>query len=679
MRWKWLVGAVVFLLVAVIAAAYVILATYDYNKFKPLITKKVKETTGRELTLGGDIKLKIGLLPVLSVDDVQFQNASWGSRPYLAKIKHFDVQVRVLPLFRGKIEIRKVVLIEPDVLIETNKQGKSNLQFKVSKKTQAAPPAEKQAKGAKSLPELRLKKIELKKGKFIYRDGKSGKSYMLSDAHFSATAKSFGSPLRLKLAGVYNKNPFEIKGSLGALIALTDPAKPWPLKLSIKAAKASIAVEGIIKDVMAAHGINISIDAKGDSLPEVGRFAGVSGLPDLGPFAIALKLTDPAAKTYKIDSLQLSAGGSDLKGSAEIRLARKRPRLTARLKSKELDLRPFIAGKESEAKPEATSGKKAEKGKRVFSDEPLPLDVLRTVDANVNLRAARVLLPQLALDNFFLKLVLDNGHLTVKPVKAGIGGGSLVGQVDLRPVGKRANLATKLNIKNLDLGRMLKELGVSEAVSGELKEVQLDVKGAGRSVAELMAGLNGATTFIMKEGKINNKYLGLLGADLTTAAFRLLNPAKDKGDYTAINCVVSRFDIRDGIADTTVLLFDTPQMTVVGAGEINLRNEHLNLALKPSAKKGATHFSVSLSELTKPFKLGGTLGQPALAVDVGQTALTVEGKDLCPVAVRAARQGVKLTEVKATGKQQQEKGEPSKTTDKESDSLGGKLKSLFGK
>ena len=89
MRWKWIFGIAVFLVVAFIVAIYAILSSYDFNDLKPQISQMVKDSTGRELSLGGDLELKIGLIPALVVEDVSFQNVSWGSRPELAKIRAF--------------------------------------------------------------------------------------------------------------------------------------------------------------------------------------------------------------------------------------------------------------------------------------------------------------------------------------------------------------------------------------------------------------------------------------------------------------------------------------------------------------------------------------------------------------------------------------------------------------
>ena len=134
MKWKWVVGIISASVLLSVVAVYVILSSYNYNGLKPEIIRAVKDDTGRELTLGGDISLKIGFTPALVVKDVSFQNASWGSQPELAKIKRFEIKVRLLPLLSHRIEVKRLILIEPEILFETDISGKSNLAFETTKK-----------------------------------------------------------------------------------------------------------------------------------------------------------------------------------------------------------------------------------------------------------------------------------------------------------------------------------------------------------------------------------------------------------------------------------------------------------------------------------------------------------------------------------------------------------------
>jgi len=95
MRWKWIAAIGALLVIALMAAVYVFLDTYDYNKLKPRIARMVKDATGRELNLGGKIDLAIGLSPSLVVEDLTFANASWGSQPQMIKVEELQAQVRL--------------------------------------------------------------------------------------------------------------------------------------------------------------------------------------------------------------------------------------------------------------------------------------------------------------------------------------------------------------------------------------------------------------------------------------------------------------------------------------------------------------------------------------------------------------------------------------------------------
>lgn len=241
-----------------------------------------------------------------------------------------------------------------------------------------------------------------------------------------------------------------------------------------------------------------------------------------------------------------------------------------------------------------------------------------------------------------------------------------------------ADLSTFLKVQGLEIGDMLKEGDVKDTVEGII-DVDVNLKGSGKSIASLMAGLNGHLTFIMGEGKISNKYIDMLGKGLKESVFRLLNPSKDKKEYTAIKCIVARFDVLDGIADTTALVFDTSIMSVAGEGDINLRTESLNLSLNPATKGSVAGYSLNLGELAKPFKLGGTLVKPSLKLDKTKAALTIgkllgedgfsskslkaaflgeagseNSEDLCAAAMQAAKTGVKkASNKKAATKEEQ--------------------------
>lgn len=623
MRWKWIVGTFALLIVIILIAGYVVLSSYDFNKFKPQIVKAVKDATGRELFLGGDIDLKIGLSPALTVEDVRFQNASWGSRPYLAKLKRFEVQVAIIPLISGNVKIKRLILIEPDILIETDKNGKSNLEFDVPEKAEAQVSKKEPADEETQLPALTFNKVKIIKGLLTYKDGITGKVQIIKLDNLKANTKGIRGSLEIEMKAHYNGEPLKLNGTLGSLTSLADPDKAWPMNVAVEIAGVSLNVDGSIIDPLKQKGINIGFKVKIEDLAKMEKLAGIS-LPVSGMFEASGVISDPAPKTYKVSDIKIKLGESDIKGSVELSLAGKRPMLKAVLSSQKLDLRQILVKEDEEAQKKLTKGVKKAKKDKVFSDEPLPLDAFTLADGSIKINITQLLLPQLAINDLNFDMILKNGHLTLKPLKASIGGGSMEGWFDLQPKGKSVTMVAVLKIDRVNLGNMLKDLDITDKLEGNL-DVEVDLKSSGSSVAELMSKLNGNISIVMGKGRVFSKYINLLGADLRANVFRLINPVGEKENFTEINCLVSRFDIKDGLADSTALVFDSSLMSVAGEGNINLATEKLNLALKPLPKEGIGtksigKISLSLGELAKPFKLGGTLANPSLAIDPLQTA-----------------------------------------------------------
>ncbi len=771
MRGKWIVKVALFLIGASTFLAYLIISSYHFNELKPRISRVVWDLTGRELTLSGNIQLKIGFRPALVVEDVRFENASWGSRPELAMIKRFELQVALLPLIRGDIDVRRLILVEPDILLETDKSGRWNIGVTGKKGEADAEVKEGEVTEEWELPLFALNRLQIKKGHLVYKNGHSAKTYKVSLDSFSATATNTDSPVALTFKGTYRGRSIEIAGTLGPLTSFADPDKAWPLSLVAKTGSATVRAEGVIKDVANAKGFSFIVRAEGKSTADITDLINIGEVPVLSPFKVTGKLADPngkltieninarmgtealakvdvvgaikdprakrgidlkvaikgknlttlerligkrlhlkgpfhatgrltdtdgrlsvqnfqaqmghsklarlklsgtvndllaqrdfhlkfhvegknlanlekllgwsiplkgpfkasgrvndlANKTYRFSDFKGTLRNSDLTGSVEIRLDSKRPRLSAVLSSQKLDLRPFLSKKKRRSRGAKRSVQAAAK-KKVFSSDPLTLNALKRVDVEIMIKAKRFLMPRLSLRDLNAQIFLKSGRLRVRELRSFIGGGTLKGRLDLRLRRKGAMVATVLRIDNSDLGRMLKDLKITDILEGKV-DVDVNIRTHGQSVAALMAGLNGKITLIMENGRMNNTYIDLFGADVGSSLGKLLDSSSEE-DYTELNCFVCRFDIKQGLADSTVLVIDTKATSLIGDGEIDLKTEKLNLALRSYPKRGVGisgvgKLSLSIGEFAKPLKLGGTLRNPAFVMDPSRTIITI--------------------------------------------------------
>ncbi len=860
MRWKWILGIIVFLIVAVTVAIYAILSSYDFNDLKPQLARMVKDTTGRELFLGGDIELEIGLTPTLVIQDVSFQNVSWGSRPELAKIRRLEIKLAVLPLFRRIILFKRLILIDPDILIETNRAGKSNIEFETLRNKEVLTPKEQALSNGKSiLSALAFNDIRIEKGHFTYNGGQSGRTYTVNLEKATASAGADGL-IALNLDGGYNSKPFRVKATLGSLTAFTDPDKAWAVHATSQIAGSTVTIDGVARDPIKGKGLATAVTGTGRSIPEILKLFNITYIPEFGPFEVRGKLTDPdgrlglsdldlkvggeddgvrarvtgsirdlirgkglaltvtgtgpsipdilkqynityipefgpfevrgkltdpdgrlglsdldlkvggeddgvrarvtgsirdlirgkglaltvtgtgpsipdilkqynityipefgpfdvsgklvdpdgrlgltnldlkagteetvktrfmgtvenittikgmnlsfdiqgkdianlekitgkpmslngpfsvsgnavalSAKSYSISDFKAFIQENDLNGSIEINLEGKKPRITADLCSQKLDLRPLLPKKGSEpGEPEKGSDNLSARKDKVFPDTPLPLEMLKQVDAEIELKAKQLLLTALFLSDFTARMVLENGHLSVNPLKLVTGGGTLDGHFDLHLQGKGAQVATALRIDQYELGSMLEKMGISDSLHGNV-DMKLDIEGRGNSIAELMSGLNGKTMVVMGEGRINQNAVKLLGSDLSSGLLQLLNPLKKEEKYTKINCFAGGFDIKNGLAQSSALVLDTPQVRVFGNGKIDFKTEEIDLLFNPIPQKGVgitglAKLSLSLGELTKPLKFRGTLSKPSLSIDPTGSIITL-GKAVGGVAL----------------------------------------------
>jgi uncharacterized protein involved in outer membrane biogenesis len=605
-RWKWILGIAAILVLSTIIAALAVLSSFDFNALKPLLTQVVKQETGRDLEIRGAIDFHLGLSPSLVMEDLVFQNAPWASSPEMVKIKRLEAKVRVLPLLNGDISISRLVMLEPEVFLETDKAGKGNFEFEKPQ----APSQKNTASSDLALPRMAFHEVQIEKGKISYRDGGKGTLYSIAIDRFTAHSEGLESPMLLAFNGSYKDNPFELSGTVGSLLHLKGSGKGYPLDLILKTSSAQLKVEGTIQDVLNLKGLSLKASAEVQSTSQMTAFLGEILPVEVGPLQATAAISDGGDKIYKLTDFRISSKAGDAGGSLTLVLGGERLKLHGAVASQRLDLNPFLnRGKSKHRKSETSS-----RINRIFSDDPLPLHLLKGVDFQLKIDAGQVQVATLALKNLSMEATLEDGRLMLETIKVTLAGGDAEGRVEMHPQGGVATAKAVFKVNQMDMRMLPSDMKVEGKV-----DVDLDLMSRGSSLAGLMAGLNGRTVVVMGQGRVDNKTLQILGGDLASGAFQLLNPSSNDANHMDIHCAVSGFDIKYGTAKVTALVVDTPDMTVIGEGEVNLRDETLNLALKPFPKGGAAGFNFGLAQLAKSFKLGGTLAAPSLEVDAEQT------------------------------------------------------------
>ncbi len=609
---------------AVFATVFVALAViafkYDYDTLVPLLESTVEKATGRELSVEGGIEPKIGLAPSFRIGKTRLQNAEWGSRPDMVVLKGLEIQIGLLSLLRGKIDIERLVLIEPDILMELDKSGRSNFEF--GETAPSSPQETASDNSGLAVPDIGY--VEIRDGRFTYRDAKDGTVHLLQAELMSLKHTGRTGTLELAFKGAYGDRRFELSGKTGTLNVLLDKNEPWEADLVLKTPNLEVSAQGTLRDVYDFGGYDLHFVVSGGALSEFPFF---SDLPDWisQDLKTSFQMSDPSPRVLKVEQLEAAWDQDDLKGALEIDFSQKPPAMSASLSSKHLDLQPWIdENNRNDKKPEENRNAKPSTGnpEKVFSSRPIDLGVLEATDGVFDIEVGKLLGLFCALDDLSLKADIQSGRLTVDPVVSGIGGGRLEGSFAVASRNKSVETDMTLKIDTLDVGEMLRDMGVESKIDGEI-DGTLALRGAGGSVAEILAGANGKAALSMEDGKFEMRELGLLKLELLSAFAELIYPFSKKKDTSIIHCLYAGIDIVEGTAKFNAMIGDFADLVVTGNGEIDLATERLNLSFQTSPKKSILGIGLSAGELTKLVKLSGTLQSPSLGVDPLRSTIVV--------------------------------------------------------
>lgn len=337
---KLLIGLAT-VVVVLVAAVLVVPSLIDWNGYKPEIEAAVKDATGRDLRLEGDIALAVLPSPSLSVEKVAFANIAGGSVPEMARLESLRVHVALLPLLTGSVHVTSVTLVKPTIVLERVADGRAN--WELSGAAAPAAPASG-ASGADGptgggAPAVALDSASIEGGTIIYRDAVARSEHRIENLSATVSAGGLQGPYEIDGSFAYQGLPMTLDATVGAL----GGERPAAVRLTVVAADKALTVT--LGGSLDAAGPSFAGDARIEA-PDLGRaverLALAPGSAPAAPIASgqAMVLTtsvgvSPAA--VKLDSLVLALGESRLQGSAAVALGEV-PTIDVKLTGNRLDL-----------------------------------------------------------------------------------------------------------------------------------------------------------------------------------------------------------------------------------------------------------------------------------------------------------------------------------------------------
>jgi len=315
----WLAGIAITLAVVVVVAVTLF---FDPNDFKNTITSEVKETTGRELLIDGDIKLTFFPWVGVEMGKARLSNAEGFGSDAFFRVDAAKVRVKLIPLLKKQVEMDTIVLDGLELRLSRRADGRTNWDDLLAPTGDRSGTRDK-AKDEPAVPAvaaLAIGGMDVRNAHIIWDDQQQGGHVEITKMLLKTGELALGDPVDLKMSfDITGRKPditgrVDLAGSLVANPAANsyrfhdtrlkvdtrdDKGKPLTVDLS-----ADIETD-FINQTLSLAGLNLEVDSQMGTQPaKLGLKANVNGRLDTRVFTIS-------DATIQVDSA--TAAGAPLK------------------------------------------------------------------------------------------------------------------------------------------------------------------------------------------------------------------------------------------------------------------------------------------------------------------------------------------------------------------------------
>ena len=556
------------------------------DQLKGRITTLVKEHTGRDLALTGDVSLSIFPWLGITIGSLALSNPpGFDAVPFLS-LTEAQIRVKLLPLLSKKVDVDVITLRGLSVALVRNKDGRTNWEDLL--KTSAAPsspstespPAERSAL-------LALAGVDIQDASVTWTDHRSGKQITVKNLLLTTSAVDQKTPTSVKIA-------FDLEQTDGTTASIESACRILP---------------GFTANRYALDELEVKALFKGNAFPKDGMMINGTG-------------------QIRFDGMTATPGVPSREKGDNITC-------TFDLHADELDLDQYLktsqapTDAEPKAAPPATAGSKP-KVETNAAGIPLPLRAGLSIDGKLSVGKLKI--ANLHFSDVDIKPMVQAGKVTA-PIAASLYGGNLSGLLSLEARNDVPYFAIAGKLSKVAVERLLLDLQGKSPVTGTAN-ADWTLTGAGRTRDALLRTLDGPFAFNLKDGSVTGmdaeKICRTLAAaaggsrnteDRIGSALSLLarpKPTTKTSDRTKFSEMGGSLVFTKGVGATKDLSLESPLMRLHGSGRIDLVNKRLDFETTAAIAKSCEGQGKKTDEApyTVPVAIRGPLNDPDIEVDI---------------------------------------------------------------
>lgn len=652
-----IIAALVLLLIAAICTLPLLI---NPNDFKPEIAAAVKDKTGRELTLDGELRLSLFPRIGISTGKLALSNApGLQDRPF-ATLEESEVNVRLLPLLSKQVEVSRIVLKGLVLNLARNKQGIVNWNdLSGSGQTPSTPAVDVEKPDQQPVPTSALAVfaiggIAIENARINWDDLKADQHIEITDLNLTTDKFSFAEPVGVAVSlnaldtGSKTLQSVKFNSQLTVnkqfeVIALrhsdlqvsssgeTVPGKSLTTSLTVADAaldmgRQTAKVSGL---QLKSGDALLSADITGTSINDkpsfqgpvtVAAFSPAKFMQQLGLAAPALRDANALNKLAINFDLAISANSADLqnivmslddtqiKGVVGIKDFAQ-PAISFNLTIDALDVDRYLPPADKFSKPIASPAVLLAVGASV-----LPVETLRKLNADGAVALSKLKVNGLTMQDIRLNLNCKNGVVATQQSAKQFYQGSYSGNLSMDTQSDKTTLAVNEKIDHVQIEPLLKDYSGVAHMSG-IVDATARLQGQGKQSSDLKSSLNGQLSFLIKDSVIKGFSLQKIIDEGKAFIKGSALPADAKTDQTLFSEMTGTATITNGIIQNNDLVGKSSKLRVDGKGNINLISETVDYKLdaklldaeasEPDQVKGAVAINIA-----------GTLGKPSYSIDI---------------------------------------------------------------
>jgi uncharacterized protein involved in outer membrane biogenesis len=333
------IGAAVVAFFALLALAGFMAPTLlNVEQYKPAMIAAVKEATGRELVIEGPLKLTFFPRPRISARQVHFANAVGAKGAQMVDVRWIGVSPSLGALLRGKIEVGRLTLFRPTIVLESDAEGRPNWEFAPG--AGASQPAGAPSSGL----HLAIGTLRIREGTLSYTNPKTNQTLKAENVDLLASVGSFQGPFSFDGTATVNGVPLTLMASVGTP---TDKGNDMSFKLRVQSGSLNFDghVSRIAVDADVKGKVSLSTAGLTDFIATLVRAGGQEppafGASVIGQFAFDGEI-DLSAERLALTNFKMSMADEIVSGNVVL-TGGANPSLESRLSMAKLDAGKWIA------------------------------------------------------------------------------------------------------------------------------------------------------------------------------------------------------------------------------------------------------------------------------------------------------------------------------------------------